>query len=410
MFPKHFNIILHGLLLLSVLLFSGCLNEKEGSLFDPDYVSARPAPEIASISPASGLAGVTSLTITGKNFSAVKTENTVYFNDKQAQIQEASSTQLKVLAPNVVNDSVKVRVGVKGSELFSNTWLYKLEAAVTDFGSISETQEPWAVASDGQGNLYVSMMDAGVGVGIKKFTAAGVRSDYAPSGGIAKWSGMKMGPGGILYTARILRAIYQIPAGGGSPTIWVAFGDLGTVYDLDFDAAGNVWAGGNNDFIYRVRPDRSVKAFPLTANVRSVRVFNNYVYVAGKVFPDSSERVVRFQIISSDSLGPRDDYFNLTASALGGPGRTIYAINFAADGDMYVGTDMPDPMLVVRPNRTVEQFHSGLTSPAIHLLAWGQGTNFYAVRGTAVGGTITKSIKIFRVNALKNGAPYLGAK
>jgi len=410
MFHKHLNTMLAGLVLLAFLLFSSCVNEKRGSLFDPDYVSARPAPEITNITPPSGLAGVTILTISGKNFSAVKSENTVYFNDKQAQIVEASTTQLKIVAPNVVKDSIKVRATVVGADLFSNTYLYKLEAAVSDFGNLSETQEPWAIATDAQGNLYLSLMDAGVGIGVKKFTPAGVRTDYSPSGGIAKWSGMKMGPGGVLYTARILRAIYQIPAGGGSPVIWVAFGDLGAVYDFDFDAAGNLWAGGNNDFIYRVRPDKGVKAFPLVANIRSVRVFNNYVYVAGKVFPDSSERVVRFQIISSDSLGPRDDYFNLTTSKLGGTGKTIYAINFAADGDMYVGTDMTDPLLVVHPDRSVEQFHSGLTSPTVHLFAWGHETNFYAVRGTASGGAITKSLKILKINALKNGAPYHGIK
>ena len=84
---------------LAFLLFSGCENPETGSLYDLNYTSPRATPVVTSISPTSGLAGVTTMTIAGSNFSSVKTENTVYFDAKQAEVLTAGQTQLTVKAP-----------------------------------------------------------------------------------------------------------------------------------------------------------------------------------------------------------------------------------------------------------------------------------------------------------------------
>jgi len=395
---------------LAFLLFSGCENPETGSLYDPNYTSPRPQPTIASLAPTSGLAGVTTITIAGTNFSSVKTENTVYFDAKQAEVLTAGPTQLTVKAPNLVKDSIKIRVSVFGALLFSNTALCKLDAAVAEFGEFGGTDEAWGTTTDASGNLYVSLVTNGAGVGIKKFTDAGVKSDYAPSGGITKWSSLKMGPGGEIYAARILRAIYKIPAGGGNPVPWTSFGNLGTVFDMDFDKNKNLWAGGNNASVYRIRQDKDVKAFPFAANVRAVRVYNDYVYFGGLVTADNAEKIVRFRIISPDSLGPQEEYFNLTLSTLGGSTTSIYAITFAADGDMYVGTDATNPIVIVHPDKTAEPLLPGLMLPTMHVFASGAGTTLYAVRGTTSAGAVSSSEKIFRINTLKGLAPYYGTQ
>jgi hypothetical protein len=396
------------ILVLGLVLVSGCENPQTGSLYDPGATSPKPQPTITSISPQSGLAGVTTITITGTNFSTTKEENSVLFDATAMQVLTATTTQLTVKAANLIKDSIGIRVQVTGADLFSNKVLCKLEAAVAEFGKLDLLDEVWGTTTDATGNVYVSLVTNGTGMGIKKFTAAGVKSDYAPSGGVTKWSSLKMGPGGELYLARILKAIYKIPAGGGSPAVWAAFGNLGTVFDMDFDQSKTLWAGGNNASVYRILANKNVMAFPFAANVRAVRVFGNYVYFGGLVTADNAEKVVRFKIVSSDSLGPQEDYFNLTTSPLGGGTKAIFAINFNTDGDMYLGTDAADPIIIVHPDKTAEVLHPGVLSPAMHIFASGVGSTLYAVKGTSASGAVGVSGKIYKINPLKTLAPYYG--
>ncbi|MFH0992474.1 MAG: IPT/TIG domain-containing protein [bacterium] len=403
------NGLLPALLLLSLIMMS-CENEETGSIYDPNFQSPKPAAVITNITPTNGLGGVTVITINGSNFSSVPAENIVYFDTKQAVVQSASSTQLKVKAPDLVKDTIKIKIGVANSTLFSNTAIVKLEAAVIEFGQLAATDEAWGTTVDATGNFYVSLLSYGSGVGVKKITPEGKRSDYAPTGGVTKWSAIKFGPGGELYCARILRAIYKIPAGGGNPVAWVAFGSLGTVFDLDFDQNQNIWAGGNNTSVYRVKQDKSVAAYPLDMNVRSIRVFNGYVYCGGKLNSDGSERIIRFRIDPSTAdLGTQEDIFNLTTSPNGGVGKTLYAISFATDGDMYVGTDASEPIIIVHADKSTEPLHPGLLKPAMHIFSSISKSNYLvAINGTASSGAVSTSGKIYKINILKTIAPYFG--
>lgn len=385
-----------------LFLTSGCKNEITPSLYDPSY-KGKSNPTISSISPASGLAGLSTFTITGSNFSTVKEENTVLFDGTTAPVVSASATQLTVKAPNLPKDSIKVTVTVFGAAQFSNIVLCKLEAAVSEFGNIGPIEEPYGIACDRDGNVYVALTSGGIGAGIKKITPAGVRSDYAPSGGITIFSALKMGPGGYLYASRSLRALYRIAPGGGTPAIWLApASGIGPVYDFDFDAQGNIWGGGNDVAIYRVKPDpdKSVKAFAFTGNVRSVRVYNGYVYLAATT--DTVDNIWRFRIISSDSLGPAENYFNFSAK-YGVTGAGAYAITFSSDGEMYVGTDGPDGIILVHPDKSWEPFYPGLLIRQAYLFAWGAGSELYYIRKGAVA-----SHTIIRINTQKSSAPYYG--
>ncbi|MDZ7288568.1 MAG: IPT/TIG domain-containing protein [candidate division KSB1 bacterium] len=384
-----------------LILVVGCENETTPSLYDPN-VTSRPGPTIASVSPPnSAFAGIGIVTFTGTNFSPAKAENFVYFDDQLAEVLEASATQLKVKAPNLVKDSIQVKIAVFKADRFSNTIYYKLEAAVAELTKFASYEEPWGIACDAEGNVYVSLVSNNVAAGVKKITPDGKLSDYAPKGTELKYSALKMGPNGVLYAARIQRVIFQIPAGGGTPAVFASTG-LGTIYDLDFDAGKNIWAGGNNDFIYRVKPDKSVKSFPFKANVRSVRVFDNYVYLAGN--RDGKEKVWRMRIVSADEVGAEEEYFDFSATPAGATGAGIYAITFAADGDMYLGTDANEAMFVVHPNKSYEPLYPGLFQPKSLVFAWGKGTELYVTRER----TATAAQTIIRVNTLKNSAPYYG--
>lgn len=71
-----------------------------------------PVPSVTSFTPTSGVAGDT-VTITGLNFSAVTTNNTVTFNGATATVTAATTTQLTVTVPSGVSTG-KIAVTVNG--------------------------------------------------------------------------------------------------------------------------------------------------------------------------------------------------------------------------------------------------------------------------------------------------------
>ncbi|HLF20788.1 MAG TPA: IPT/TIG domain-containing protein [Bacteroidota bacterium] len=383
------------------MVWYGCVNEEQGSLFDPDATFA-PAPSITSITPSGGSqAGVDTLTITGTNFSATLGLNIAYFNSTTAALLQASPTQLLLKAPFVLGDSVRVRTAVYGSDQLSNLIYYKLTAAIAGFGSLLPGQFGKAIATDASGNLFVSMSSNTGDIGIRRITSAGDTMTFAPPTPlIAEWSSLKMGPGGNLYVARNARAVFRIPPGGGSaPSIWVSsqiFPSSARIVDFDFDANQYLWAGGNNANVYCIKQDQTVKTYPFLANVRSFRVFNGYLYMSA--FKDSAEGIWRAPIIF-DSIGVAEKYFDFATAF---PGKPVQGITFSAAGNLYIATTAPEGLVIVTPSKTYSAPYSAykdLFGTGLKSLAWGSGDALYAI---SINGTLSK------VNTRTTGAPYYG--
>jgi hypothetical protein len=389
------------LLALSALWLIGCEAENVTSLYDPN-ATYRPDPVISSVSPSDrAFAGIDVLTITGQNFSSVPAENFVYFDDQLGAVQSASTTSLTVKAPVLVKNGINLRIAVFKASKFSNTIPYNLEAAVEEFFNFVEVDEPWSLACDAQDNVYTSLLSTGLGVGVKKVTPAGL-SDYSPkpSGTPTRYSGMKFGPGGFLYGVTLERRILQVPVGGGTPVNWVVIANTSLrLSDLDFDREGNLWAAGNVD-LHRVKPDKTVKSFPFVGTVRSARIFNGAIYLAGG--RDNVEKIWRVPIVSADEVGPEEVYFDFAAKYTG----TALSITFAADGDLYVGTDGPESIVAVHPDKSSEPLYPGLFPTSGLSFAWGTGDFLYITQQSDAASGISQTI--LRANMLKKGAPYYG--
>lgn len=393
--------LLLGMWMMGLFFFSCENNPSSPSLYNPNNTGG-PTPTLTSISPPdSALSGVSSITLTGTNFSTSNSENLVFFNTKQATVLQSSATQLVVRAPVLTSDTVFVKVAVFRSAAYSNSLPYKLKDAVSSFGNLTNVEEPYGLACDSSGNLYASLTISGSGIGIKKFTPAGVRSDYVPGSqttGITFYSALKMGPGGILYAARGLGVIYEIPAGGGIPVIWKNTGGI-AITDFDFDSQLNIWGGGESNTICCIKPDKTQLDFPFTGIIRSVRVYNNYLYVAATI--DTSSSIVRFPIQAGPNLGNQETYFDFVNYT--SPKAVPYTITFNSDGDMYMGTDSQDGMILVRPGGAWQAYYPGLFSPQPYSFAWGKGAELYVSRTG-----LTASHIIIKVNTLKQSAPYFG--
>ncbi len=386
-------------LILVIALFSGCGEEPTKSLFDPDAPTGA-TPVISQVVPAdSTLSGIGQMIIKGQNFSSVPTENFVFFNDTRAEVLSATSTELTIKTPILVGDT-NMKIAVHQAELFSNIIKYRLLETVGNLVSFTEAQIPYAITCDASGNVYLSLVESNAGRGVQKVTPDGTMGDYAPKGGETFWAALKVGPNGIIYGVRQVRAIFQIASEGAAPTTWTVIPTTTVkLADIDFDSELNMWAVGNNQEIFRIKPDKTINGFPFVGDVRSVRIFNNYVYLAGG--RESVEKIWRLQIISADELGPEEVYFDFSAAY---PGYFTKAITFDKNGDLYVGTDAPESIIVVHADGTHEGLYFGLFHSSTISFAWGTGTYLYATREGS--GDFPQTI--LKIQMLKEGAPYFG--
>lgn len=408
------SVIATGLLLISL---SGCTDKGAPSLFQGVPTGPIGAtPSITSISPSPALSGVTQVTITGQNFSTNPSEDLIYFNGNLVTATSATPTQLVLTAPNVFGDSVQIQVAVLNAEKFSNTVYYSIEQTAKDFYPDAKSTfiQPFNIISDNSGNIYSSVVMNNVGSGIKKITPDSVITDYAAKGAETFWKSFRFGPGGIIVCVRQdgVRALYQIPAGGGSPSSYVVLPAGITVNALEYDSQNNLWVGGKGGNIYRVKTDKSFQAFAFAADVITLRDFkdgsNEYLYAATQT--DTTISIQRFPIDANGNLGTAETYFNFTAKY--GANYVINAMDISADGDLYLATNLPSPIIVVHSDKTSETLYPGVVKSAPALaFAWGGGTTYlYYVSAQVLDGTgaITNPQDIVRLQMKKTGAPYYG--
>jgi hypothetical protein len=298
---------------------------------------------------------------------------------------------------------VKVKIAVAGADLFSSTYTYSLGLpAENKFGNLGANDEVASLDCDTAGNVYASMLNSGLGVGVWKFAPDGTKGVAAYSNAfstsVGSWKGMKFGPGGAIYCVAARAIIFRIPAGGGNAAVWTSGSGLSNLNDLDFDANGNMWTSGTAaTSIFRVKQDKSVQAFAFVGTVRSVRVYNGYLYVGGR--RDTLEKVWRFPI-TGDNLGTEEEYFSLSGY-YGQTASGIYGLAFDTNGNLYVGTDASDGIVLVNSSKQGSAYYPGILSAASVYLTWGKGSNLFQGRG----GT-TKTI--VRINTQKTSAPYYG--
>lgn len=396
------------------ILINGC--KKEATPLSDSEPPTMPRPIVDSISPAgSALAGIDTVTIYGKNFSPNRANDGIYFNAtliNNTAIISASPTKLVFVPPVISGDSIRVRVYVIGAEDFSPTVLYKLYAVITPFSKLASGESAYGVCIGSDDSLYVSLFNANLSVkdeGIFKITADGtinpnpvVKPTTNPIN--SYWSSIKMGNDGNFYaTLSAKRVVYKLVPGianpGGITANYItAFSPVPTGFnDLDFDPNHFLWVGGNPKNIYRVNiSDKSTKSFLFDGNVKAVRYFNGYLYFAAAV--TGGNKVFRAPIVA-DTLGTPEVYFDIS-TAYTGSVPNILAITFSADGDMYVGIDAQDYLIVVHPGGGVEKPYSayisgGFLTSGCKSFAW-NGTTLYT---STTGGALLK------VAPVKQGAP-----
>lgn len=356
------------------LILISCAEDVTPTLYDLASTNL-PTPVITSLDPATeALAGVTKITITGSNFSSTLRNNLVYFNGVAGKVLTATSSQLEVISAVVVSDSVIIKVAVIGSNKFSNEILYKLNPAVGIFYPLDAKifQVPYGLAVDGLENVYVSLKDQG----IKKIDTQGVLSDFAPKGPETFFRSMAFASDNSIYAARGgVRGFYRVVE-NTAPAAFVATsqGISDNVNAIDFDKVNDVlWAGGSTGIIYRITLSKNVKKYNMNDGINAVRVAGNALFI---VTSGEKELVWKAEIISADSLGTPELYFDFSAQV--GNLSKVMDVVAAQDGDIYIGTDSDSkPVYVVHQDKSFAELYSGLINSAAYSMVWGNGSLIY---------------------------------
>jgi hypothetical protein len=396
------------LTMLSVLLVAvfaiSCDDTKENSVW-PGEFDTNPAPVLSTISPETEfLAGVGTLELTGQNFSSNPSENRVYFNDVKAVVLEASPTRLLLRTPNLVSEEVRIRVSVVGADLFSNTMMYRLLPTIQVPAGLRDSDSPYAVTTNAEGDIFLSNLASGVNEGIVVI-ANEEKTTFVPPRG---WwyQNIKIGPDGRIYMVRggtTFANVYVAPAAGGPEGFFVRFG--GGLGDLDFDQNNYMWTGGANqgtanNKLYRVDLEGNVAEYIFDANIRAIRYYDGNLYVGG--LQGTTKGVWRFPVDGNNDLGTPALVFELPGDYTT---QNVRAITFDANGNMFVGITGSDPILEVSASGGWEVLYPGVLQGDAQAFGWLPGTTKLLV----ILETGERETTLYEVEMLREGAPYYGS-
>ena len=397
--------LLQFILPISLLIFS-CEDPNYPENIWDENDQGNASPSISSVEPEAAFAGIDTLTINGQNFSEKTSENLVYFNNMLGEVVNATTTSLSVVTPNLVSDSVQIRVAVQGAFLFADhSSLYTLTAAVLDYGPFDQFTDIFSLDLDRDENLIVSMD----GTPNAEFWIVDTNQDSAVwSGALAKGSGMKLGPTGSVYFVNYQRYLYKDEQGTPKENSEIFKRLNGNVTDLDFDSNGNLFAGGTGSIIdvVDINDDGGLTSGVTevknldTLDVISLRVFNDHLYVLTTTV-SSDQAIYKMQILDdSGSLGDMElvfdwsAYTNKLSSAL--------CFTLSETGDLFVGSDSDVQPLTYIQNGNASGFYSSILTAPITYMAWGNSNYLYLINKTE------ETNRVQRVDTRMSGADYYG--
>ena len=395
----------------AMVITSGCQRTEPPVVWDPNQQGSA-SPFISSVvPPTTAIGGVTRVTITGGNFAPVDTQYLVYFGGARAKVISGSATQIVVIAPDTVATGLAIRIAVPGAfALAAYATPFTIQRALQSYGDFTPVDEVYSIAVDASENLYAQLAAPTPTDTPKVFmvTPAGAKSLYGYlAAGFPKASEMKIGPGGYLYLQQTSNAkIWRIAPGGGTATVWVTL--PGTARTIDFDSAGNLYAGGVSAGLFVATPagtSRSVGAYT-NISIRCVRVYAGAVYL---LVDAPTKRVYKNTILNSNGdLGPNTVVFDWANAGSAYASATPFALTFAENGDMVIGTNVADPIFIVHPDGTSEPLYPGVLPTQVTQslqMAWGTGTSLFVNRDNP-GTNVPRGV--IKISMGENGAPYYG--
>jgi len=339
-------IMLSFTLIIGMALFS-CSAPDEPT-YGPDHPDPNPtgkaAPQLDSLSTSEGyLKDV--IQIYGSGFITTPEYNLVSFGKNVGKINSATTSELTVQTPNLSNDTVDVRVSVKGSEYWSQplSFIFKNTLQTID----EEIVWPNGVAVDGDGNVYIGSADAGT---IYKVTPDGVKSEFAS---VPVSGSIRFGPDNYLYVCEQGEDKIERISPDGSTIEEVV--SVPSPINFDWDQNGNMYIVENETGIHRLDTSGSLTYMADLSTVKCNRVFGNYLY-ATAIWDG---KISRFEI-TSDGLGDEEVVMEEMDSPLG--------IEFDAEGTMYYTLAWETNLYTLKEDGTEEVLYEGELMTPMHYI------------------------------------------
>lgn len=239
-------------------------------VYGPEHPDPNPtgltAARIDSIAPSTGyLRDI--VTIHGSGFDPEADYNLVLFGSKKAEVVSVTTTEIKVVAPNLADATVPVKVAIKGSEFWSNPSDYTFLPTLTTLDE--EISWPNGVAVDDDGNVYVGSANEGV---IYRIAPDGSKSVFAE---VAVNGSIHFGPNKYLYVClKGEGKIVRISPDGGSVEDVI---EIDAPNDFTWDANHNMYIISEAVGIYKV-VDNAPVLLAEVGSGKNVRVFGDHLY------------------------------------------------------------------------------------------------------------------------------------
>jgi len=372
-----------------------------------------PAPKINSIEPSDSIYSfVTGIRIAGENFSTLTDPvmgNRVYFNSQLGSILSVSSTQIIVLPPDLSGDSIRIKIISPPSIPIAEFYPLKVYATVDKIEQFNPLESVTAIDLDSEGNLY-GFVTEGLSGKIYKVTNDGIKTEYGTAP-FPSASDMKFGPEDYLYVQQSNNErIHRISPGGGAASIFVTLPNTAdNMRFYDFDENQNLFAAGTRTGMFVINHQsgnaRRVNDDYRNHDIKSIKIYNDYVYVAATYngtnasFP--AEGIWRSQIISTEGdLSIPEVVFDFADASIQASSLISVPLTFSSAGDIFVGTDKENSILIIHSDGNYEFLYPGFIEPTSLQIVWNNGKFIYQNR-TDRGG-------VFKIYADRFGAPYYG--
>jgi hypothetical protein len=265
------------LLLISGLFFAAC-EEVTQPTYGPDNPDPNPTglvpATLDSISPGTAFFSE-EVKIYGKDFNTDPSYNLVTFSGKRASVTAASGTELTVMTPGFIGETVDVKVAIKGSEFWSDPveFIFKSLPETHDLKVIDE-EINWAmgIAVDDAENVYIgSAADSN----IYKITPDGTKSEFVS---VPILGHIHFGPEDYLYVCeRDDGKIVRVSPDGSSVEDVV---EVSNPLDFDWDANGVMWIVLADSAVQAMGTDGNLSEVTLIPGIKNCRVFGDYLYVS----------------------------------------------------------------------------------------------------------------------------------
>ena len=370
------SLLLLGLVVLLIAI-TGCEYDGPTAVWDQNRPE-RVSPVINQVDPAEAGPGVNYLTLIGENFSADSGGNKVYVNGVETEVVDYSATSVKIRRPSVTGDTTMLKLATPDGLGVAAYPDYKITPIAEPYGGFIAGESFGALVVDNENTVYVFEK---VRRNVFKIAPDGTVTEIAISERAVKDA--RIAPNGMLILLLGRKNINQMNPVTGEETEWASVSESMTYGD--FDANGNLYAGGRRTDLFIIAPDLSNRAagFYEDDEIFAIRVVDNYVYVALE-FRDPDDGVPpigiwKHEILdAAGNLGPRElvlDWATTGAFAES----SILDFEIAASGRIYIGTDNTDPILMLNPDQSQDILYKGIIPTEAAKLYWSPDDVLYMV-------------------------------